>query len=396
MLSILAMSMSIFVMLGVDHVRQQAKTSFASSIAGVDLIVGTRSGSINLLLYSVFRIGSATSNVSWQSYKRLSQHSSVGWSVPISLGDSHKGYRVMGTTSQYFNYFSFGKKQPLTFQYGNKFNNIFDVVIGANVAKKLGYKLGDKLTLSHGIAKTSFKNHKNLPFQVVGILNITGTPVDNTLHVSLQGLEAVHLPPAKASQLVKNAKLTPFKTELLTPKSITAIMLGLNSKMAVFNLQQEINTDNTEPLTAIMPGVALSKLWQTMSPFENTLRLISVFVFISSLITFSAILLSSIRERSKEIKLIRIIGASSFFVFWLIQLEAMLITILSIVLAFGAINTATLLSKEIILNHYGIHIEGAILFNTSIILVFGIFLSALFAAIPPAFIAFKEANNDHL
>lgn len=394
-LTIFAMSMSILVMLGVEHVRQQTKTSFASSISGVDLIVGTRTGTINLLLYSVFRIGSATDNVSWQAYKRLSQHSSVRWSVPISLGDSHKGYRVLGTTSQYFEHYNFGKKQAFTFNNGEKFTGIFDVVLGAHVAKQLGYQLGDKITLSHGIGSTSFKNHDKSPFQVTGILNATGTPVDKTLHVSLQGLEAVHMPFTRLNQLTQTPHIDDFKAKQLTPKSVTAILIGLHSKMAVFSLQRKINTDNNEPLTAIIPGIALAELWRTMSPFENTLRLISGLVFISSLIALSAILLSSIRERIMEVKLLRMIGAPSSFVFWLIELEAMIIAMLSTAIALGALSLVLILSKEIILTRYGIIIEGSILSSINKTMVFTVFLFAFFAAIPPAFIAFSGAKNSY-
>ena len=94
----MAMTVSIFVLLAVEHIRYQAKESFANTVSGVDLIVGSRTGSLNLLLYSVFHIGSPTNNVSWESYEDISSNSQVEWAIPISLGDSHKGYRVVGTT----------------------------------------------------------------------------------------------------------------------------------------------------------------------------------------------------------------------------------------------------------------------------------------------------------
>lgn len=392
-LTIATMSVSLFVMLGVEHIRHQAKSSFASSVSGVDLIVGARTGSMNLLLYSVFRIGTPTNNLGWQSYKRISKESSVRWTVPISLGDSHKGYRVMGTTPNYFKFYSFGNKQQLRFKRGKEFESVFDLVLGANIAEKLGYRLGDNITLSHGIGSTSFSKHDNLPFKVVGILKATGTPVDQTLHVSLQGLEAVHVTkPLEINRLIETPELTLAQATHLTPKSITAIMIGLKSKMTAFNFQRQINTDNREPLSAILPGVALSQLWQTMSIFDNTLHLITLLVIISSLIGLSATLLSSIRERLNEIKLLRIIGASSSYVFSLIELEALLIAFTSTVIALIGLSLTLSITQEIILNNYGVVIVPQIFSKSSLQLIIGFLFFVFLAAIPPAVTAFNAAK----
>jgi putative ABC transport system permease protein len=396
-LTVAAMSLSLLVMLSVEHIRQQAKSNFANSISGVDLIVGSRTGSMNLLLYSVFRIGTPTNNISWQTYKRLSQNKAVSWAVPISLGDSHKGYRVLGTTPNYFDFFSYGSKQPLQFAQGDKFESVFGVVLGSAVANKLGYQLGDLITLSHGIGSTSFKKHDNLPFRVVGILKVTGTPVDQTLHVSLQGLEAVHLiKPIEINRLIHEPKISLLQADHLITKSVTSIMIGLKSKMNVFSFQRQINTDNREALTAILPGVALSQLWQSLSVFENTLRLISVLVIISTLIGLCAILLSSIRERMSEIKLFRVVGASSNFIFLLIELEAIIIALISVTIAFTALSLIISLTQEVILNAYGIAISSDIISNISFQVIIGFFLLVFITSIPPAMVAFNKAKNSHV
>ena len=192
-MTFLAITVSIFVLLGIEHIRQQAKSSFSNTVSGIDLIVGARTGDINLLLYSVFRLGNATNNISWSSYQDISTNPKVAWTLPISLGDSHKGYRVMGTTTDYFKHFHYGQKQALTFAQGKVFSEVFDVVLGAEVARKLNYQLETQIILAHGMASTSFSQHNDKPFRIVGILQPTGTPVDRTVHVSLQGIEAVHL-----------------------------------------------------------------------------------------------------------------------------------------------------------------------------------------------------------
>ena len=144
-LTVMAMTVSIFVLLAVEHIRQQAKESFASTVSGVDLIVGSRTSGLNLLLYSVFRIGRPTNNISWDSYLALATNPKVKWAIPISLGDSHKGYRVVGTSADYFVHFSYGNKYRLAFREGGPFDGVFDVVLGHEVAERLGYGLGKKV-----------------------------------------------------------------------------------------------------------------------------------------------------------------------------------------------------------------------------------------------------------
>ena len=101
-LVVCSIALSVALLLGVERLRTQARASFANTVSGVDLIVGARGGSINLLLYSVFRIGDPTNNVSWASYRAWAAHPQIAWTVPLSLGDSHRGFRVLGTTRDYF------------------------------------------------------------------------------------------------------------------------------------------------------------------------------------------------------------------------------------------------------------------------------------------------------
>lgn len=390
--TLLAMSMSVFIMVGVEHIRLQAKTSFTNSISGVDLIVGARTSNINLLLYSVFRVGEPTNNVSLSSYQALLDDTNIRWAVPIALGDSHKGFRVMGTTNQYFEYFSFANKQYLSLKKGTEFKELFDVVIGSQVANKLGYVVGDKVVLSHGIGVTSFTHHDHLPFRVSGILSATGTPVDQTVHVSLQGLHAVHLPKAKIKSVLDRKGSSLTMLDDFIPQSITSVFLGLKSRIAVFQIQRKINSNPNEPLSAILPGVALSQLWQTMSIFDNVLRLISLLVFISSLLGLTAMLCSSIKERSHEIKLLRMIGAPAGFIFWFIELEALLIAFLGSLVACSALSFMLLYGQSYLIDHYGVVISANILQSMSLV-VSGLFVLLVFsAALAPALIAYKEAK----
>ncbi|MEH6451249.1 MAG: FtsX-like permease family protein [Oleispira sp.] len=380
-MTFLAITVSIFVLLGIEHIRQQAKSSFNNTVSGIDLIVGARTGEINLLLYSVFRLGNAANNISWSSYQDISTNPKVAWTIPISLGDSHKGYRVMGTTTDYFKHFHYGQKQTLNFTQGKPFSEVFDVVLGAEVARKLNYQLGTQLVLAHGVASTSFTQHDDNPFRIVGILQPTGTPVDQTVHVSLRGIEAVH---SKRGQ------------HDFTPISITAFMVGLKSQMATFHVQREINNYQPEPLSAILPGVALSQLWQITAIMENTLILVSILVLLASLLGLSAMLLTSIRERRREIAIMRSLGAPPSFLFLLIQTEALLITLASSAFALLLLFLCLLSLRSFLTENFSLSISTNIFDNNIVYLLLIILVSAMITSLVPAISAYSNALQKRL
>lgn len=394
-LTLLAICISVFVMLGIEHIRQQAKSSFSKTVSGVDLIVGAPSGEINLLLYSVFRMGNPSNNISWSSFQKIQNTKAVAWAVPISLGDSHRGYRVIGTSDGYFHYFSYGDKQPLVFDSGQVFEAVFDVVLGAEVARKLGYSVGDKLVLSHGIGAASITKHDDNPFTVSGVLQPTGTPVDQSLHVSLQGLEAIHIGWQNGMpSLVKNPEITDY--EKLQPKSITAIYVGLKSRLSTFSLQRNINQNKQEPLQAILPGVALSQLWQMLAMMENTLRLISVAVFIAALLGMAAMLLVSLKERQREIAILRALGASPLYVFCLIELEALLITLFAVVLACAGLWSMLTLLQSTLAAEFGLYVSNAIFSSEVLVMLALVMAGSLLIAMVPALSAYSKMLHSQL
>jgi len=268
-LAIFSIAISILLLLAVDNIRKQAKNTFINTISQTDLIIGARSSPTSLLLYSIFHIGNASNNVSYKTYKQIKSMKNVKWAVPISLGDSHRGFRVMGTNRDYFRYYNYANAQSLQFQQGSAFINLYDAVIGYDVAQKLRYKLGDEIILSHGVITTKKAQHDDKPFRIVGVLNKTNTPVDRTVHVSLQGIEAIHIDWQSGSRSAFKISAEKAAKMGLKPKSITAFMLGVENKIAIFRLQRKINKYHKEPLLAIIPGSTLAHLWQTIGQFEK-------------------------------------------------------------------------------------------------------------------------------
>ena len=385
-LTFLSLTISILVLFSVEHIRLEAKNSFNRSVSGTDLIVGAPSGQLNLLLYSIFRLGSPTNNIKYESYESLKNNKLVEWAIPISLGDSHRGFRVLGTSTEYFNHFKYGGGRTLSMKQGREFDSLFETVIGADVAEQLGYSLGDKIVIAHGIGSTSFSLHDQAPFTIAGILTRTGTPVDKTVHVSLEAIEAIHKPPVVLKQLAEN----PESLEL-TPESITSVMLGLTSRLATFRIQRDINNYSNDRLMAVLPGVAMAELWSLVGVIEGILRAIAILVLLSALFGLSTMLLASMNERKGEIAVLRILGAGPQKIMFLVLLEALLITVSSLLVAAIALTVALFSLEGWLASEFGLFLSWNILSIDLVLVSLGIVLASALTAAFPCYEAYKTA-----
>ncbi|MCY4496074.1 MAG: ABC transporter permease [Rhodospirillaceae bacterium] len=359
-LTLLAIAISVAMLLGVEKVRRDARGAFANTISGTDLVVGARSGAIQLLLYSVFRIGNATNNISWETYQDIASFPRVHWTVPISLGDSHLGFRVMGTSPTYFTHYRYARTESLQFADGGPFSDIFDAVLGAEVARRLGYALGDEIIVSHGAGEVSFVDHDDKPFRVAGVLAPTGTPVDRTVHVSVEGFTAMHVD-WRAGTPMPGMSVTAddARNMDLSPETITAFLLGLDSKIAIFEVQRRINEYSEEPVLAIIPGVALQELWDMMSVAENLLRFVSSMVVVTGMLGMLTVILSSLEARRREMAVLRSVGARPLHVFALFMSEAMVFAVVGAAAGVALLYVALLVGQPIVAREFGLHLPIA-------------------------------------
>ncbi|WP_263146556.1 ABC transporter permease [Pseudomonas sp. RIT-PI-AD] len=398
LLTVFAIALSVCLLLAVERIRTEARSSFASTISGTDLVVGARSGSVNLLLYSVFRIGNATNNIRWDSFERFAHHPKVAWAVPLSLGDSHRGYRVLGTDSGYFEHYRYGRGRALQLAQGAAFADLFDVVLGAEVAEALHYELGDRIVLAHGVSQVSLTKHDDKPFRVVGILARTGTPVDRTLHISLAGMEALHVDwrngmPARGADKVSAEQA---RTMNLEPQAITAMLLGLDNKVATFALQREINEYRGEPLLAILPGVALQELWSLMGTAEKALFVVSLFVVLTGLIGMLTAILTSLNERRREMAILRSVGARPWQVACLLIFEALALALAGAALGVALLYLGIAAGQGYVQSAYGLYLPLDAPSAYEWTLLGGILTAALAMGCVPAWRAYRQSLLDGL
>jgi putative ABC transport system permease protein len=401
-----------------ERLRHDIRSSFSQSVSGVDLIVGARSSPVQLMLFSVFHIGSVPQSMSMQSVEALAQHRSVSWVVPLSLGDSHRGYPVLGTTPAYFQHFAYGDKQPLALQQGEVFagtlDGLYEAVIGSEVARKMGYALGQSITLGHGMddhdhdhghshghshapASPASPSHDDKPFKVVGILAPTGTPVDRTVHVSLQALEALHLEwvagaPLPGGQIPAD-QARKFNLE---PQAVTAALVGLKTRAAVFNVQRFVNAYEAEALMGVMPGVALGELWAVLGMGENALLAVSALVALVSVVSLMAVVLAGLNERRRELAVLRAVGAGPRHVLGLLTLEGVWVTCAGVLLGVLLAQVGMALATPWLQQELGIRLQMSAPLPTQWALLVAVLLAGLLASLGPAWRAYRLSLADGL
>ncbi|MCR9268833.1 MAG: ABC transporter permease [Hyphomonadaceae bacterium] len=397
-LTVIAIALSVALFLGVEKARNAAKSGFNNTISGTELIVGAPSGQINLLLYSVFRLGNATAEISWGAYQDLDARDDVAWTVPISLGDSHRGYRVLGTNLGYFDHYKYGERQPLVLAEGDKFDDLFDAVIGAEVAKQLGYELGTPLVLTHGLGAGGLSDHDNRPFRVVGILRPTGTPVDQTIHVSLEAITAIHVgwESGARNPLADSITEEMIRGFDLTPRTVTAVFVGLENRATVLRTRRDINTNMSEPLLAIIPGQALTELWQVMGTAERVLLAVSAFVIAVGLVSILTSILTSLNERRREMSILRATGARPGHIFTLLIAEATVLGLVGAILGAVLIQVIFMIAAPILSAQYGVALMGTGPGLVDLYTIGAVTFAALFLGIWPAITALRRSLSDGL
>lgn len=397
LLMALSIALSAFLLLGVSRVREAAHESFSASVSGTDLIVGARGSGLSLMLYTVFHIGDATQNIDWKSARWLAAHPAVAWALPVSLGDSHRGFPVLATEADYFKRFRYGADMSLRIVEGRAFEDVFDVTLGAEVAKKLGYRLGDRVVLTHGSGLDGGIEHADKPFTVSGILAPTGTPVDRTLFISLAGMEAIHLDWQAGAPVAGMSIGAQFVKKFdLTPRSVTGVLVGLRSRAHVFAMQREIAAYREEPLMGVMPGVALDQLWQVAQGGERALLLVSLAVAAVGLAGLVATLLAGLDARRRELAILRSVGAGPRRMVLLLLIEGLGVTAFGILLGWVSLCGVLALAGDALQAGWGIALQPFVPGLAQWWLIAGLLAAGLLASLLPAWRAYRLSLADGL
>ena len=395
-LTVFSIALSVMLLVGVDRLRDAAQAGFSGTLSRTDLIVGARGGDLPLLLSSVFHIGNAANNISWETYQHFAHHPAVAWTIPISMGDSYHGYRVVATDDNFYAHYQYRRIKSLSIAQGRTPAGIFDVALGAEVAKRMKLHLGQRIILAHGIEEKSILNHDTTPFTVVGVLAPTSTPVDRAIYITLLGDEAMHFGWTGGTPPAIGEGAPPLDPSKLKVDEITCFLLGAKSRISTLYLQREINNYKPEPLTAIIPAYTLQELWSLLDYADTALSLVSGAVLVVGLLAMLIALYTALNERRREIAILRAVGVHSRQIFTLFLLESTLIAAVGTALGIGAVYTLLFVLRSTIENRFGLPIAlVGLSTRVELYAVAVLVLGAMLGAIP-AFRAYRNSLVDGL
>ncbi|MEY3670255.1 MAG: hypothetical protein RL258_1651, partial [Pseudomonadota bacterium] len=425
----LALSMVVFsiglsaaLLLTVQQVRTDARASFSQAVGGVDLIVGPRGSATDLLLYSLFQLGRPTRNIDAQVLDQVRSLPMVDWAIPLQLGDSYRGFAVWGTTPLLFGQLK-TQGQPLQFAQGRSFDEaataddprraVYEVVLGAQVAQRFGHALGDRLVVTHGAGNALDQDHADQPFTLVGILAPTGAPIDRAVIISVQGFEALHqgwgqgafsgfrpgisLGSGRAGlSSGSNGVARTIDLSVLQPQSYTALLVGLQSRLQIFQARDAIEALPGPALMAVMPGVTLDELWQSIALIENTLTLLTAMVALTGLLSIAAVLMVSMSGRRRELAVLRALGMSPRGLMVLALAESFWVGLAGIIVGLVLHQLGLWMLSDWLRLEFGLSVHLGLPSMTSLALLSGLLLAAVFAGLLPAFRAYRLSLADGL
>lgn len=394
-LIVLCLASSMVLLLSIERIQNGTKQSFNYSISGVDSIIGPRSSPIALVLYTIFHIGKPTNNITYETFKYLNERKDIDWIIPIALGDSYDEFRVIATTSDYFEKIKFGDNSKITFDKGNNSLELNNTIFGADVAKKLNSNIGDKINIVHGSNADMGIEHDEISFELSGILGKTGTPIDKLVFINLHGYELVHLGWKSGKKIfsLKNQALAKIDASQLIPKTITAAYVGLKSKLTIFNFQKDIREYQEEPISAIIPGIALSELWSIVGVVDKGFKLLSWIVIVISLIAMVTLIINSLENRKREMLIYRANGASPLDLSFMVVIEAIFIGLLSIILALIFVSLISYFASSQLSIHFGVSTNFSFLTVNEATILSIILLAGVLSSLVPAFITYRNNLN---
>ncbi len=437
-LTVTSIALSVALLVGVETIRRGVRESFSGTIRGTDLIIAPRGSSQQILLSTIFGLGMPPGTLSWETYERYAAHPAVKWTIPIMLGDSYYGYRVLGTTDAFYEHYRFRNDGQVAAAEGALPVADRDVLLGSEVADVRRLAVGDEIALTHGLRGTGIMDHEEHPFRVVGILEPTFTPIDRTLFVTMEGIEAMHegwqdgVPMQAAigeepaaigdsGEVIGDSRLaigdsahahahedaaspgestanrqSPITNHDDHDHAINAFLVGANNRFESLQLKREVDTDSLEALSAVLPAVALTELWRNIGFAEDGVRLISFAVLLVGLLGMLVSLYSTLQERRREMAILRSLGAGPKRIAALLVFESGLLAMVGAIAGVALVYTLLLLGGGIAERHFGLFIPITAPQKLEWMYLGGVVVAGVLVGLVPAWRAYRNTLQDGL
>jgi putative ABC transport system permease protein len=403
-LTALSVALGVALYIAIGTLREASEKGFQRTAAICDTIVGAKGDGLQLSLNTLYHMGLSAGNISLASFQEINNLDGVAWSIPVALGDSYRGHRIVGVSSEFFERVMVGENQNLDFAQGEAFkhttpefvdahhelfsggdhshdhhqlhNNVFKAVLGADVARSLNLSVGDVIVPSHGV-ESATEQHGDAKSEVVGVLLATGTPIDRAIYI-----------PILAYYLMEGHGVEdgPEFVGARDARGLSAIMM---STKAGFYRQQIFRTVNNRlDAMAIFPSVEMRKLFDIIGSGDLILRTISLMVVVVALIGILVSIYNTMGSRRKEFAVLRAMGASRKAVLRIVSLESAAIAgggaVLGLV--FAALTIGVLSSQIHAFSGVSLNISAGV---PELFIFIGVTVAGAIAGLVPALEAYR-------
>ncbi len=381
--------------------NKQLTDKFEKNLAGVDIVVGAKGSPLQLILANMYHIDAPTGNISLQSAKPFlnPRHPLIKKSVPLSLGDSYKTYRIVGTLHDFLGLYNAEIAE------GVLWNAPLETNIGATVAERTGLKIGTKFNSNHGLDENGGE-HEEAAFKVVGILKPTGTVIDQLILTATQSIWAVHehaQAELEGENAEHHAEIPPSvnppnstdlddRTALLQADSthqITSLLLQFKMRnVQTLNFQRNLN-QNTD-MQAATPALEINRLYEMMGVGEKALRALALLIIVVSGLSIFIALFNSLKERKYELALMRVMGAGRSRLFLLIVCEGILLSIMGFCIGIALSHGSMQVLAKYMSDAYRYSFSGWMWLTEEWYLLVGAVIIGFLAAVIPAWSAYRQ------
>jgi putative ABC transport system permease protein len=342
-LSVILLSLGVSMISLLILINTVLKEQMDNNLKGIDMVVGAKGSPLQLILSSVYHVDSPTGNIPVNEAKAIEKNKMVGNSVPLLYGDNFKGYRIVGTNSNFFELYN------LKIKAGDYFNNYFEAVVGSKVAEKLNLNLGDEFVSSHGLRETG-ETHDETSFSVTGILEYSNSVADNLILTSPNSIWEIHEDHNHSEQIYHDDEHDHDEhdhdehdhdehdhdehdhdeNDQDNEREITAMLVKFKSPMNIIQFPRYINEQTN--LQSAVPSYEISRLFKLFGFGIETISLLAYLIIIVSGISIFITLFNSMKERKYDLALIRTLGGTRIQLTMMLIFESLFLTILGFIM----------------------------------------------------------------
>jgi putative ABC transport system permease protein len=363
--------------------NKQITQKFENNLAGIDLIIGAKGSPLQLVLNGLYHIDAPTGNIAMKDAAPFlnPKHPLIKKAVPLSLGDSYKGFRIVGTNMDFPSLYKAELDQ------GAWWGTPMEVVIGSSIASYSRLKIGDTFISSHGLTMDELNQHDHDSYRVVGIMKSTGSVCDQLILTAPESIWQVHEHKKKITDTT-HAELHE-DSAAIADREITTLLIQYKSKTSIAALNMQRNINQNTSLQAATPAIEINRLFSMMGIGFDAIRILAwVIAFVSGLSIFIS-LYNSLKERKQELALMRVMGATPSALFSLIIIEGLLVALLGYLIGILLSHIVLQFSAETIFNLYKYRINPWSFIVEEAWLLAGAMLIGFVAAVLPAFQAYR-------